>query len=189
VEEVVSEYGSLSSPFSENYFSYLGERLARSQPADSQRLDIPEIVLINNPAPMAGTPGTGVIVLSHGLVRRLHNEGELAFVLAHEFAHQILGHKLTPETSDGERHDLELEADKRALALIAVAGYDPRVSVGALIHSAGVSSIWESSPAQQGYPALEERIEAMRKQVNESSWSPPGTIDRRDFQKLRSSVG
>ncbi|MBN8548304.1 MAG: M48 family metallopeptidase [Deltaproteobacteria bacterium] len=188
VQNVVAEYGQVTGQFQNEYLIYIAERLIRALPPQEMGAAQTQIVLLNGAYPMAGTPGPGFLVISRGLVLRLSNEGELAFVVAHEMSHQILGHAISPEQSAEERQELELEADRHAVAMIAVAGYDPRVSVGALLHSAQSGELWEKEPRSPDHPALQERIQAVRAIVLASKWHPPGTIDRYDFQKFKKSL-
>ena len=188
VQNLVGQYGQVTGQFENEYLSYLNSRLVQGLPPKEIAPAQAQVVLLAADFPLAGTPGTGYVVLSRGLMRRLRNEGELAFVLAHELSHQILGHSLSPDLSSDDRRELELEADRHAVAMIAVAGYDPRVCVGALLHSADSSALWEERPRNPDHPALQERIQAVRTLVLESRWNPPGTIDRYDFQKFRRSL-
>ena len=188
VQDLVGQYGQVSGKFENQYLAYVVERLTRALPPKEIASAQTQVVLLADPYPLAGTPGRGFILVSKGLVLRLQNEGELAFVLAHEMSHQILGHSISAEQSSSERQEFELEADRHAVAMIAVAGYDPRVCVGALLHSADSSAFWETEPKNPDHPALQERIEAVRALVTASRWNPPGTIDRYDFQKLKKSL-
>jgi hypothetical protein len=122
------------------------------------------------------------LVLSRGLIRRLQVEAELAFVIAHEVGHLVLEHHAeggdlkVPEY----RKDFEEQADRFAVGLLAAAGYDPHFASSALLHAYDRNSVEDKL-----YPDLGSRIAAVREEVSESGWRPPGTIDRRDFQRLR----
>lgn len=66
------------------------------------------------------------LVVSSGLLERVENQEEYAFILAHELAHMILGHHhtLKSHTSGSIEHlraqvRHEIEADKLALELLA----------------------------------------------------------------------
>lgn len=79
----------------------------------------------------AALPNGVVLVFSESF-DVLHNESQLASVLAHEIAHVVQKHmwKLSrmPESSikTGYRRSFENQADRQALSLMLAAGYDPR---------------------------------------------------------------
>lgn len=185
VQNLVQRYGQMTGQFENEYLGYIHARLVHGLPPQEKPVAQAHIILLAAEYPLAGTPGRGYVVLSRGLMRRLKNEGELAFVMAHELSHQILEHRITPDLSSEDYRTFELEADRHAVAMIAAAGYDPRVCVGALLHSAGSGALWEAQPKDLDHPALDERIQATRELVLKSRWAPPGTIDRYDFQKFR----
>jgi len=91
------------------------------------------------------------ILITTGLLRRLANDDEVAFVLAHEMAHNILGHAAlmrrgTVRTGLGRTmgksgavvRATEAEADALAGALMLNAGFDPGRGAEALRHVGGI---------------------------------------------------
>ena len=66
------------------------------------------------------TEGARMVVYS-GMLRFAESDDELAIVLAHELAHELLGQKLSVENA-------ESEADYLGLYLVARAGYDVAVA-------------------------------------------------------------
>ncbi|MBD8527590.1 M48 family metalloprotease [Pseudomarimonas arenosa] len=60
------------------------------------------------------------IVISKGMLRLMHSEAELIFLLAHEVAHYELSHR--PPRSAAKRLPLELAADTRALEVMCRLG-------------------------------------------------------------------
>ncbi len=66
------------------------------------------------------TEGARMLVYS-GMLRFVESDDELAIVLAHELAHELLGQKLSVESA-------ESEADYLGLYLVARAGYDVAVA-------------------------------------------------------------
>jgi len=81
------------------------------------------------------------VQVSGGLVEFVSNDDELALVIAHELAHNILGHRARLDAAGVSRgllagfgknrsriRETELEADRLALYLMARAGYDPSVA-------------------------------------------------------------
>lgn len=173
-ESLIEQYGELTSDFERQYLRNLVSRLL----AEDGNPDKFHLILLNAPTPWANTTGRETIVITRPLVLRLRNEGELAFILGHELSHILLDHA---QSSD-DRADLELAADAHALGLIARAGYDPRVALGALTSNAFIDLQTE------GYPSGSQRAVALQHKIMESGWEPPGTIDRRDFRKLKDSL-
>jgi predicted Zn-dependent protease len=100
-----------------------------------------EIVVFRSRNAEAYSIGDGRIYISDGAVRACETESELAAILAHEMAHQLLGHfceggatssavgKRRPRSmgsiSLGIDIDKERAADRFGLDLISRAGYDP----------------------------------------------------------------
>lgn len=94
------------------------------------------------PGPSLNAKADGRYVqVSGGLVEFVRNDDELALVIAHELAHNILGHRARLDAAGvsrglfagfgknrGRIRDTELEADRLALYLMARAGYDPAVA-------------------------------------------------------------
>jgi hypothetical protein len=77
---------------------------------------------------------------------------------------------------------LELDADRWALGIMALAGYDPRAAGSALIR--GYALLPPGAPLEH-YPAVEERVRAVEEQIVKSGWRPPGTVDRREFRQIQ----
>lgn len=108
-------------------------RLAAAQPPRRWHISV-----IRNRNAEAYSIGDGRIYVSDGAVRRCETESELAAILAHEMAHQMLGHFCDAATeTDGDRRSVgsvtlrrdparELAADSYGLDLIARVGYDPQ---------------------------------------------------------------
>jgi beta-barrel assembly-enhancing protease len=76
----------------------------------------------------AGNKGSNIWVNS-GLLENTPDDNEVAFVIAHEAAHAILGHA-SPENekklkNPEFRRPAEIEADRLGVQLMANAGYDP----------------------------------------------------------------
>ncbi len=84
----------------------------------------------------------GWIAVTSGLLKIVHDEDELAFIIAHEMAHldmeraRVLGFSgLTGE----EKMRSELEADRIAVTYLERAGYRPRKAIDLLQRMAGHS--------------------------------------------------
>ena len=84
----------------------------------------PTISVIQNPLPLAALTRKRTLVFSSGLLSLIKAEEEFAFLIAHELAHEMLGH-----LSDQHRHshwtlEEEVMADKVAVRILTEAGYD-----------------------------------------------------------------
>jgi predicted Zn-dependent protease len=155
-DELVRRYG-YAEPYEnpemasvENYISHVGSRIARNTKRNIEfRFHfIPDPNLINAFA----LPG-GHVFVGWGLLKQMHSEDELAFVLGHEIEHvdhyhaaervQIEArlHKLNLDVladaasfplslwQAGYSKDEEFEADHEGLLLSAAAGYSPQGAV------------------------------------------------------------
>jgi hypothetical protein len=91
--------------------------------------------LVVNPEPGAFAMDGGIIVTT-GLFAIAHGEDELAFVLAHEMGHLMLGHT-GAITAEG----MESEADLVALELMTGAGYEPAGALTFLLRLAAESHV------------------------------------------------
>ena len=72
------------------------------------------------------------IVIGRALVEDLPEDDLLAAVLAHELAHNLLGHRVRLDAEGrtwGNIRATEREADRLSVWLLASAGYDPRAAV------------------------------------------------------------
>jgi len=85
-----NERGSLSGddPLS----AYLQKIVDQMVSANSLKKDYFKVFLSVDDIPNAANYGEGVIVFNLGLLSRLNTEGEIAFILAHEMAHDIKDH-------------------------------------------------------------------------------------------------
>ncbi len=71
------------------------------------------------------------VKLTSGVAEYAADEGELAAVIAHEMAHNILGHQAKLDATGRGRANIlatEIEADKLSIRLLAGAGFDPLVA-------------------------------------------------------------
>ncbi len=85
------------------------------------------IELIPSTKRIAAADGT-LLQISSAVVETTQNDGELAFILAHEMAHNILQHPARLDKIGRKKAHIlatEIEADKLAVRLMAGAGYDP----------------------------------------------------------------
>lgn len=105
------------------------------------------------------TPG-GELTITSSLVRILSRD-ELAFVISHELAHHIAQHNL----DEGRNPEMESDADRIAIFLMARAGYDMRASVTMLTKVVGVMPL--PSGTHPEYTARVELIEQVISEVEE----------------------
>lgn len=186
---LLSKYGECSNAPIRSYLSYLEARLAKA----AERGGVLSTAnfsfkLLDTLEPVAFSPGGGVLLFSRGLLLNLSNEAELAFVLAHELAHQTLGHTQLLAQSKGEPaapdlQKLELAADHQALGITALAGYDPHFAVNAVLHAYRAAGIGDTPSSS--HPDLQTRINTIRAAIDQAQWQPPGTVNRWEFQHLR----
>ena len=187
---VSAEYPEISIPPLTRYLNTLTTRITESDPRCGQNTPPFLVNVVDTAKPLAVSLGAHQVVISWGTVLATTTEAELAFIIAHEIAHDLLGH--LAGSSDVEAMDpfsdysidLEIRADKRGLACSMLAGFDPRPAVAALPRLAATSVRHSASPAALN-ASIEKRVHELRTLVEGSGWSPPGTVTRREFILLR----
>ncbi|MDE2620692.1 MAG: M48 family metalloprotease [Sphingomonadales bacterium] len=97
-----------------------------------------------SPRPVINAAALGhTIVIGGGLEQLLRDDSELAFAVAHEMAHVVLGHTAPARRAEisapARRRALEEEADKLALRLMAQASYDAAAASAAWLKIADAS--------------------------------------------------
>lgn len=150
------------------------------------------VLVINSKAPNAFSLGAGVIVLTKGMIRETRTEAELASVIAHEMAHQLLGHtQAALKNSLEESHDAphavfsledEIEADRVGLKLLDVGRYDVRHAVFAL--SIAYRSL-DEFVATHDPTWLHQRLARMHQELGNFRSTYPATASSREFNKVR----
>jgi hypothetical protein len=162
--------------------SYLVGVVSRLYASAKPNDPIPTVKILNCAEPLAVSDGASEIGISSGLLQKLHNEAELAFVVAHEWSHLTLGHfKADVSTLPAEdRQNLELSADHHAIGMSAWAGYDPRAAALAVSRAQ-----WDLQRQDLNYPTPQVRLEALQRAIAKSNWTPPGIVDTRDFRVFR----
>ena len=141
-EELRRWYPPLVDPSPAKRVSAIGYRLARAVRGGRTRF---RFHLLNGRRPLALAAPGGRTYITTGMVAMLDSDDQLAFVLAHEMGHLILGHDRTrggASEKGSARSNLEaswwrsnpavnrslmaeLEADRVALRLMRRAGLDP----------------------------------------------------------------
>ncbi|MBF9221713.1 M48 family metallopeptidase [Hymenobacter ruricola] len=81
-------YSALVDPVLNPYAQRVFEQIRKANP----QLPAVQLVLSRNPEPNAHAVGNSTVMLNVGLLARLENESQLAYVLCHELAHIQYGH-------------------------------------------------------------------------------------------------
>ena len=120
----------------------LGERVAKAAP----RLPYPwRFTVVRHRTANAFSIGEGRIYVHDGSIRQVRSESELAALIAHEMSHQLRGH-FCPQSpragapANSKQHKVgsvyqridpakEIEADKTALEMLDIAGFDPHATL------------------------------------------------------------
>ena len=180
------EYGLLEGGGCQPYLEGLIQRLRRNAPRASSLGD-PRVILVRTDRPIAFALGANSIALSQGFIRRIGSEAELAFVVAHELAHEIKGHTTLRREADDQWSrslDEELTADRYAIGMIILAGYDPRLATRVLAQA--LTAPWGADFRLEGESST--RINAIEEEIRRYQWRPPGTVTRADFRAFRKAV-
>lgn len=153
-----------------------------------------QVYVLDSTALNAFSSGAGTIFITRGLVAKLHAEAELASIISHEMAHQMLGHNRQALTEAGTSNDSphfafsldrELEADDLGLKILKVARYDLSAALSALSLSyrpeeavvAGDPEVW----ANRRMANLHERLAEMGDYL-------PATMNTREFVRVRNGI-
>ena len=91
VKQMRAAGGYLEDPEVNDYLNELGRKLVSARP--DTRFDF-EFFAVPDPSINAFAMPGGTVIVSHGLVKRLASESELAGVLAHEIAHVLKRHQI-----------------------------------------------------------------------------------------------
>lgn len=102
------------------------------------------------------------IRITQGMLAFASNDSELAFVLSHELAHDLLGHAAA--FYDGSRRRMEFEADYVGVYITARAGYDVEVASRFILRLAGA---FPSIRDDSSYPAPAARYAMLKRAVKE----------------------
>ena len=188
-DQLVGEYGSLGVLEVNLYLADLSRRLTAALPQLPPEYPVYEVVVLNADAPLAFSPGAGFVFISRGLVRTMRSEGALAFVIAHEIAHQELRHTRLPDFEAQEvDRDLEFEADRYAATTIARAGYDPFEGIRAIEQAtAGRKDL----RADHGAIAFTtDRTKRLKEFLSRGGFSRMGSpLPQRDFLRMKGALG
>jgi Zn-dependent protease with chaperone function len=135
---------------------------------------VPEIEVREAVVPFAYAATGPRVVLSTGLIRRLADEDELAFVLAHELGHLLLHHeeRFDRAAFDGTNRSLEvliqseLAADRVALRLLEGSPFSADSAAAVLAKLAGGGRPGRFRP--ELFPSLARRIRTLQSRTARS---------------------
>jgi len=126
-----------------------------------------DVALVNNQESNAHAGGCFVSI-DEGLEELLRDDAELAFVVAHEIAHIILGHSAPGKENElndkNIRASMEQAADALGIRLMVRAGYDPAAATTAIkkIDHANRGPISRWLGLYGPYMPTEQRIEFLK---------------------------
>ena len=155
--------------------------------------------MVDNSAPNAFSAGAGRIFVTTGLLKNLSNESELAAVVSHEIAHQLLDHPkhairtMAKQQKAGDRPAFayslrqEIDADRLGLKILTVAGYDVRnaltgLSLGYRQDTGHITSTLEKKPD------LDRRLAELFIEVYDRENFRPTRGTSRDFSRLQNRI-
>ncbi len=203
------EYGIIEDPEVKILINDIQSRLSRAiseSGLSSKKKFSWQVHLVNSATPNAFSAGGGKVFITTGLFKLLGSEAELASVISHEFAHQLLDHpknaiaKVLKENSSSanqapslvysDQH--EIEADRAGLKIMKLAGYDIRHALTALSSGykrAGHSNTplaWQT--AQRKNPHLDRRLAELFVEVYDKNQLSPSRRSSRQFNKAKGSL-
>jgi hypothetical protein len=122
--------------------------------------------------------GGNTMSFDSGISRLLSEDGELAFVVAHEMAHVILKH-VPDKSALLSRAQMELEADDLGMKLFLAAGYDPKYAVSAIrkLDAANRGPITRMLGVYGQYLPTESRVELLNSLVKKAGEAKSPSVD------------
>jgi predicted Zn-dependent protease len=137
-----------------------------------------EVILTNSSDLNAWSDGHHVIVTT-AMMRETANDDELAFIIAHEMAHNILGHASWHKDSlslfgilgigSSRVKRMEMDADSYAVPLMSAAGYAPGAGVN-FLQTASHHMWW--SDLSIDHPSFGRRIKIVRAAIGRLQQRP-----------------
>ena len=180
------------------------ERELLDIPKDKHGNDYPwQIFVIDTDQPNAFSPGAGLIILTKGMIIHSDSEAELAAVISHEIAHQLLGH--TRKLHSDLKHwaakrgadqprtafslEQELAADALGIKLMRVARYDLEQALNTLmIPYRPFDGVVSQVPRRVPPKWLSARMTQMHRLVEKYRDSLPATKSSREFDRVKSHL-
>jgi hypothetical protein len=127
-----------------------------------------ELSLLNSNEQNAWSDGNHVAITT-GMLRLAHSDAEVAFVVAHEMSHNMLGHSRSSASQIFGARRSEIAADQMAVGLMTYAGYQPESGIS-FLETARRKYWWSFS---LDHPGFGSRIRAVTAAINalpSSSW-------------------
>lgn len=154
-----------------------------------------QVHVIRSNEPNAFAIGGGTIILTRGLLAYAANEAELAAVISHEMAHQILGHSnhaiyrfgTAKENSPSYQHSLqdELAADGFGIQILQASRYDISTALQAI--SIAYRPVNRFVPLENP-EWLSARTSHLLQQIQAQGPNHPATKESREHTKLRNKL-
>lgn len=152
-----------------------------------------DIFVLNTMTPNAFSTGSGVIFLTRGLIKEAQTEAELASIISHEMAHQMLGHIQMAIAEQGLSDQMpkfefslehELGADQLGFLILDRARYDVRYSLSAL------TTVYRSQDKKDS--SLPDWLNDRSIELQRMIAKVPGHLHRtqssREFKKVRAKL-
>lgn len=181
------------------YISALESELPRCKAEEFR--DYPwQVYIVNSNNRNAYSAGAGLIFITKGLLLELDSEAELASIISHEMAHNLLSHtqmlsaveKIEIESNDLPfEESLELDADKLALKISKVSRYDLRHSLSALtkFYSCKYCNRQKKIEfSKKSNKLLNKRIGMLRQAISEMGFQYATTQNSREFNSTINSI-
>ena len=119
-----------------------------------------DLTLLNSNEQNAWSDGDHVAVTT-GMLRLARSDDEVAFVVAHEMAHNMLGHSRSSVAQIFGGRRSEIDADQMAVGLMTYAGYRPESGIS-FLETARRKFWWSIS---LDHPGFGSRIRAVTKAI------------------------
>ena len=108
----ITEEYFLSGSYIDRYVQQIAKEILSKNPELSYGITV---LVSRDPEPNAYALGNGIVIFNIGMLKRLHTEAEIAFILCHEFSHDYLHHGNNDLYKTAERIvDKELEEQLKA---------------------------------------------------------------------------
>jgi hypothetical protein len=127
-----------------------------------------ELSLLNSNEQNAWSDGTHVAITT-GMLRMARSDDEVAFVVAHEMAHNMLGHSSSGASQIFGARRSEIAADQMAVGLMTYAGYRPESGVS-FLETARRKYWWSISLDHPGFGSRIRAVTAAISALPPSRW-------------------
>jgi hypothetical protein len=161
------------------------------------KLYSPQVIVLNADEPNAFSVGAGLIFITRGLILETRTEAELAAVIAHELAHELLGHtsdalysiSKSRSTSSSPNYSFTLEhelaADDLSVEILRVSRYDIREATSALTIA---YRPFERVVSKDHNNWLALRLAYLHEKIARANNHLPATLNSREFTRVRKTL-